>query len=91
MPKISNFRNMMKEIVHDYHYNITDENGNGVFHHSPLPIVNAHGTVKIHGTCAAICYNKRDCFWVQSKNRIITPSSDEIAAASTPILSQSRS
>lgn len=46
-----------------------------------LPVIKARATEKIHGTNGAVCYSRPDGFWVQSRERIITPESDNAACA----------
>jgi hypothetical protein len=59
-----------------------DEDGNPIFDNTiPLPTLKFHGTVKLHGTNASICYNQVDGLWIQSRERIITPESDNAGFA----------
>ncbi|CAF1406632.1 unnamed protein product [Adineta steineri] len=45
------------------------------------PIMNFIGTVKLHGTNAAIGYQKDSHPWCQSRNRVITPNNDNAGFA----------
>jgi hypothetical protein len=81
-PKIEQFRNVVSAISRKVTYTGDDENGDPVFDHSiPKPIIFFQGTIKIHGTNAAICYNETDGLWVQSRTNIITPDSDNCGFA----------
>jgi len=46
-----------------------------------MPVVDAIGTEKIHGTNASFNYNNIDGFWVQSRKNIITPEKDNAGCA----------
>lgn len=46
-----------------------------------LPTMAFQGTVKLHGTNASVCYNALRGLWFQSRNRIITPESDNCGFA----------
>jgi hypothetical protein len=49
----------------------------------PLPMLQFKGTVKLHGTNAAIGYNpETNSIWMQSREREITPTSDNAGFAS---------
>ena len=76
MPKIPNFDNMIKLITHLCRYNGEDENGETIYNNNILPVLQAYGSVKLHGTFAGICYNPVDGIWAQSKKKIITPLND---------------
>jgi len=60
-PKIGQFRNTIK------HVRMTD---------SPLPVLEYEGTIKLHGTNAAICQDEDGNIWFQSRKRVITPDDD---------------
>jgi len=62
---IGQFRNAIK------HVRYTGEN----------PIIQAHGTVKLHGTNASVCFSKQDGLWAQSRNNIITVENDNAGFA----------
>ena len=44
------------------------------------PTLTFNGTIKLHGTCASICYNDYN-MWVQSRKQIITPLKDNAGFA----------
>ena len=60
--KIGQFRNTIKSIKDDCEY-----------HCKPLPVLEFNGTVKLHGTNAAVGLTKDGDFWTQSRSQIITP------------------
>lgn len=77
-PKIGQFRNFVKDATQSILYRGKDKEGNAQYaDRSELPVVRASGTVKLHGTNAAIGYNfTQSQFWTQSRNNIITPEND---------------
>lgn len=80
-PKIHQFRNIVSSIRKGCEFVGVDENGEATFNHNlSKPIINFTGTVKLHGTNAAVCMNEKE-FWVQSRTRIITPESDNAGFA----------
>ena len=81
-PSIDQFRTVIKNVNDHASYVGKDENGVAVFDYlKPKPKLSFYGTVKIHGTNAAICYNEIDGFWVQSRENIITPEKDNMGCA----------
>ncbi|CAF0790381.1 unnamed protein product [Rotaria sordida] len=46
-----------------------------------LPVMKFIGTIKLHGTNSAICYQKDSGHWCQSRNNIITPQKDNAGFA----------
>jgi len=52
-------------------------------HNKKIPVLKFIGTVKIHGTNAAIGYQKDTGHWFQSRNNTITPRSDHEGFART--------
>jgi hypothetical protein len=79
---IGQFRETIKNVQHITQYQGHDENGDQIYNRSAkMPIIEVHGTEKIHGTNAAVCYSIPDGFWVQSRNNIITPESDNAGCA----------
>ena len=74
-PSIEQFRNIIKKVrlQHDYQ---GVENDEPVYHHkTPYPVLKFKGTVKLHGTNAAIVKYK-DKIEYQSRERILTLNSD---------------
>lgn len=76
MPKIPQFRNIKKLITHIARFEGNDENDKPIYNDNRLPILQAYGTVKLHGTFAGVSYNTVDGCYAESKNRILTPLSD---------------
>lgn len=74
-PSIEQFRNVVKQV-----------RDRAKFHQVPVPTITFVGTVKLHGTNAAVCQYadpKSDAgTWVQSRSNIITPEADNAGFAS---------
>ena len=73
-PATEQFREIITSVTKHPHRN-TEENG------KPFPILRFQGTVKLHGTNAAIVYQKGFGFRCQSRNTIITPDKDNAGFA----------
>jgi len=70
-PSIDQFRNIVKQVKDTCKY-----------HETALPVLTFTGTVKLHGTNAAICFNtETEELWVQSRNNVITPEEDNAGFA----------
>lgn len=81
-PKITQFRNVVKDICHMSSYVGQDENGEPIFDgNRPKPILEFTGTCKLHGTNSGISFNKKDGMWAQSRTNIITPEKDNAGFA----------
>ena len=81
-PSIDQFRTVVKNVQDHASYVGKDEDGNPIFDYlKPKPTLRFYGTVKLHGTNAALCYNAIDGFWVQSRENIITPEKDNMGCA----------
>ena len=81
-PKIQQFRNVVANINREITFVGLDENGEAIYDPSiPKPKLTFRGTVKLHGTNAAVCFNPEDGFWVQSRQNIITPEHDNAGFA----------
>jgi hypothetical protein len=81
MPKIPQFRNIIREISHTSRFVGIDAEENPIYNNNPLPTLHAVGTVKLHGTNGSVCFNAWDGLWAQSKNNIITPLKDNAGFA----------
>jgi len=82
MPSIEQFRNVVKNINQMSKFDGYDVNGEPIIDKTrKAPILIATGTVKLHGTNAAVCYNDIDGMWFQSKENIITPQVDNAGFA----------
>ena len=80
-PKITQFRNVVSNINREITFTGLDEDGNAIYDPSiKKPTLTFKGTVKLHGTNAAVCINK-DGFYVQSRSNIITPEKDNAGFA----------
>lgn len=75
-PSIDQFRNIIREVRSNHDYTGKDETGEPMFNHmSPYPTVTFYGTVKLHGTNAAIVKYK-DRIEFQSRERVLSIDSD---------------
>lgn len=88
MPKIGQFKDVVREVKHRATFTGLDEAGEATYNpYAVLPTLDFKGTIKLHGTNAGIVY-----IWeplqhdyvphVQSKNNIITPQADNMGFAS---------
>ena len=81
-PSIEQFRTTVKNIEHTARCIGQDENDQPIYNPTAgLPTIVVTATEKIHGTNAGVCYSNPDGFWVQSRNNIITPESDNAGCA----------
>ena len=69
-PSIGQFRQTIKHIKDSAKY-----------HDVPLPTIKFEGTVKIHGTNAGVVRTQNGVIYAQSRERIITPESDNMGFA----------
>lgn len=73
--KIGQFRQLLQTIHSMASYAGKDENGDPVYkstEETELPVLELSGTVKLHGTNAAIGYNPNKGIWCQSRSQIVT-------------------
>ena len=81
-PSIEKFSNIVTNINRENNFVGLDENGEAIYDPSKLkPVLKFIGSVKLHGTNFGICWNQTDGIWVQSRENIITPQSDNAGAA----------
>ena len=81
-PSIEQFRTVVTNINRHYNFVGLDENGDAIYDPTlAKPVLTFKGTVKLHGTNAAVCYNKDGGFWAQSRENIITPEKDNAGFA----------
>lgn len=81
-PKIKQFRNIVSDVTRNAEFIGIDENQNAVYDNSNVkPTVTFTGTVKLHGTNAAVCYNSLDGLYFQSRNNILTVGNDNAGFA----------
>jgi hypothetical protein len=79
---IGQFRETIKNVQTTIQFEGVDVDGNAIYNHAAkMPKVVAVGSEKLHGTNCCVCYNSVDGFWVQSRNNIITPESDNAGSA----------
>lgn len=86
-PSIERFPRFLKESISFFRfsekpiYKGQDEKGEEILEYqNPLPTLTFEGTVKLHGTNAAISIRDSEYF-CQSRNRIITPENDNLGFA----------
>ena len=83
-PSIEQYRNVVKNITHRARYRGTDADGNAIYEpFAKLPTLKFEGTVKLHGTNAAIARKVLEPqeMWCQSRENIITPEKDNAGFA----------
>lgn len=81
-PSIEQFRTVVSNINRHYNFKGLDENGDAIYDPSmPKPKLTFKGTVKLHGTNAAVSYNAISGIWYQSRENIITPEKDNAGFA----------
>jgi len=81
-PSIEQFRSVVKQVKDTSSYVGQDEEGKPIFDYTrPLPTITFTGTVKLHGTNAAIGYSKQDGLWCQSRERILSVEKDNAGFA----------
>lgn len=80
-PSIEQFRNVIRHIRISAAYVGQDKDDNAIYDYTrPVPTLKYHGTVKLHGTNAGVCQHN-DERWYQSRERILTPMSDNAGFA----------
>lgn len=81
-PSIEKFSNIVANINRENNFVGLDENGDPIYDPSkPKPILKFIGSVKLHGTNAGVCLNKKEGMWFQSRENIITPTQDNAGFA----------
>lgn len=81
-PSIEQYRSAVHNVVHSAHYVGKDENGDPIYDTTRnKPVLKYEGTVKLHGTNAAVCFGHDDTIWCQSRENIITPEKDNAGFA----------
>lgn len=79
---IEQYRNVVKEVQYAACFEGKDADGKAIYDwNKPKPIITFTGTVKLHGTNAAIVYSKEHGLYAQSRERIITVESDNAGFA----------
>lgn len=81
-PSIEQFRTVITNINRHYNFVGLDENGDAIYDVTkPKPVLTFKGTVKLHGTNAAVSYNEVGGLWAQSRENIITVEKDNAGFA----------
>lgn len=87
-PEIEQFRNVIQQVNHRTRYVGKTEDGDPIYDEGPveMPTLKFRGTVKLHGTNAAIVYTWdmlkfEYVMHAQSRKNIITPMSDNAGFA----------
>ena len=81
-PSIEKFSNLVANINRTYNFVGLDAEGEAIYDLSkPKPTIKLQGTIKLHGTNACFAFNDEDGLWVQSRENIITPQSDNAGCA----------
>ena len=81
-PSIEQFRTIIATILRQFNFVGLDENGDAIYDQTkPKPTLKFKGTVKLHGTNAAVSYNKTGGLWAQSRENIITVEKDNAGFA----------
>lgn len=71
-PSIEQFRSVIHNVSHHAKYVGQNEQGEPIYDHSiPLPTITFKGSVKLHGSNGALCYNDVSGLWCQSKDNIL--------------------
>jgi len=81
-PSIEQFRTVVANINRHYNFVGLDEKGDAIYDPTlPKPKLKFKGGVKLHGTNSGASYNAIDGLWAQSREHIITPTSDNAGFA----------
>tara|TARA_R110000782_G_scaffold54693_2_gene115742 strand:+ start:5563 stop:6621 length:1059 start_codon:yes stop_codon:yes gene_type:complete len=86
-PSIDQFRTVVSNINRHHNFVGLDENGDAIYDPSlPKPVLTFKGTVKLHGTNAAVSFKygydqEGSEYWAQSRENIITPEKDNAGFA----------
>jgi len=81
-PSIEQFRTIVATILRQYTFDGLDDNGDAIYDNTkPKPTLTFKGTVKLHGTNAAVSYNTTGGLWAQSRENIITVEKDNAGFA----------
>jgi hypothetical protein len=81
-PKITQFRQIIKNVVDKAKFDGVDENNKAIFNPTYIaPILTFEGTVKLHGTNAGVSINRNGEIWAQSREQIINIKQDNAGFA----------
>jgi hypothetical protein len=80
-PSIEQFRSVIRHVKIQSAFVGFDNDGEPIYDYNrPVPTIHFHGTVKLHGTNAAVCQKDGER-WYQSRERILTPFNDNMGFA----------
>lgn len=78
-PSIEQFRHVIRHVKVNHDFKGVGENGDAVYRHdSPYPTLTFTGTVKIHGTNAAIVKHSSGEIQYQSRENVLSLTKDSI-------------
>lgn len=81
-PSIEQFRTIVSNVLRHFNYVGQDENDEAIYDTTkPKPTLKFKGSVKLHGTNAAVSYNEVGGLWAQSRENIITVEKDNAGFA----------
>lgn len=81
-PSTEQFKGILGNVLRQYNFVGLDEAGNAIYDDTrKKPVITFKGTVKCHGTNAALCFNNAAGLWFQSKENVITPEKDNAGFA----------
>lgn len=81
-PKIHQFADAIRVVKHNTDFKGLNEAGEPIYlHDKPYPVEDYKGTVKLHGTNAAIVFDEEGKFHCQSRENIIAPQNDNAGFA----------
>lgn len=81
-PSIEQFRTIVSNVLRHFNFVGLDEDGEAIYDTTkPKPTLKFKGTVKLHGTNAAVSYNQDGGLWAQSRENIITVEKDNAGFA----------
>lgn len=76
-PHIEQYRNVIRNVKQRIHFVGKDANGENIYDGTKsLPRLEFRGSVKLHGTNAAICQDGSGTIWTQSRERILSVEAD---------------
>ncbi len=80
-PSIEQFRTIVSNVLRHFNFVGLDETGEAIYDVTlPKPTLKFKGTVKLHGTNAAVSFNQSG-YWAQSRENIITVEKDNAGFA----------
>jgi hypothetical protein len=81
-PSIEQFRTIVSNVLRHFNFIGLDNDGEAIYDVTlPKPTLKFKGTVKLHGTNAAVSFNQDGGLWAQSRENIITVEKDNAGFA----------